>query len=115
MIQVEVYRKKGKICGFKVEGHADYAREGEDIVCAAISALSLTGVFASEKLCNLSKQITQPEEGLLSLEMPTGLDEQQQQTYEIILETVIIGIYETAKNYPDYINIEDEGGEYSWN
>ncbi|OWZ83929.1 ribosomal-processing cysteine protease Prp [Natranaerobius trueperi] len=114
MIQIRIFREQSKIRGFEVKGHADFAEEGSDIVCAAISALSLTGVFASERLCQLGR-IKEPEKGHLIFNLPTDISKSLEQKAFTILETVIIGMYETAKNYPDYINIYDEGGEYTWN
>jgi len=42
MIQVTVFRNSEHLyCGIELNGHAGYARHGEDIVCAAVSALAL--------------------------------------------------------------------------
>ena len=42
MIQVVVWRDSGQqIRGIDLDGHAGYGEEGEDIVCAAVSALVL--------------------------------------------------------------------------
>ncbi len=114
MIEITVFRNNGKITGFVVNGHAEYGREGEDIVCAAISALSLTGLFATEKLCELTQQLEQPSKGDLKLLLPQNLDKEQQCKAETVLETVVIGMYATAKNYPENVTIYDEGGEYTW-
>ena len=38
--------KSGRLSGFTVVGHTGYAPEGEDIVCAGVSALSQTAVNA---------------------------------------------------------------------
>ncbi len=114
MVEIIVFRENGKIVGFKVSGHANFADEGEDIVCAAISALGLTGVFATEKLCQLQEQMVEPDKGQLILEVPSNLNEEQQRTAETVIETVVIGMYATAKNYPEYVSIYDEGGEYTW-
>ena len=40
MIDVRFYENKGKLC-LKVEGHANAAPKGEDIVCAGVSALAV--------------------------------------------------------------------------
>ncbi|MDO5558562.1 MAG: ribosomal-processing cysteine protease Prp [Oscillospiraceae bacterium] len=43
MLTVNFYEKNGKYVGFKVDGHADYAESGQDIVCASVSsAVQLT-------------------------------------------------------------------------
>ncbi|MDE5564895.1 MAG: ribosomal-processing cysteine protease Prp [Oscillospiraceae bacterium] len=43
MIHAVFERKNGRLCGVQVNGHAGYAEEGQDIVCAAVSsAVQLT-------------------------------------------------------------------------
>ena len=37
MTRIEIYRKKGRVVGYKATGHSGYAEYGEDIVCAALS------------------------------------------------------------------------------
>ena len=41
MIQVIFTVKDNDICGFEISGHSDYAEEGSDIVCAAVSSAAL--------------------------------------------------------------------------
>ena len=42
--------------GFKAQDHAGYAREGSDIVCAAISALTQTTVVGLNEVVGVSCQ-----------------------------------------------------------
>ena len=50
MIHVTIFQNKYKECvGFQTEGHAEYANPGQDIVCAAVSALIITTVNSLEK------------------------------------------------------------------
>jgi uncharacterized protein YsxB (DUF464 family) len=46
MTLVDLYRdgKSQEIVGFKVSGHAGFADAGEDIVCAAISTLTINKI-----------------------------------------------------------------------
>ncbi len=47
MIKVTVYQNsQGRYTGFSCIGHAEYARPGEDIVCAGVSALVINTVNA---------------------------------------------------------------------
>ncbi len=36
MIRITLFRQQNRWAGFCAEGHAGYAEEGEDIVCAAV-------------------------------------------------------------------------------
>ncbi|WP_347281427.1 ribosomal-processing cysteine protease Prp [Turicimonas muris] len=43
MISAEFYETKGKLTGFRLSGHAGFALNGRDVVCAAVSsAVQLT-------------------------------------------------------------------------
>ena len=51
MIQITVYKnKKHEYVGFDTEGHADFSESGQDIVCAAVSALVINLVNSIERL-----------------------------------------------------------------
>ncbi len=113
MIEITVFRQEDELIGYQIRGHAQFADEGEDIVCAAVSALGLTGLFAYQKLLART-DFTDPEKGYLQIELPEGLADQDRKTAQIVFETVLTGLYQTAQNYPGYIEIHDERGEYSW-
>ena len=50
MIWVTVVRTKdNQIRSFQVSGHAEYAESGQDIVCSAVSALTITTINALSK------------------------------------------------------------------
>ena len=49
MINITVKKRKGSYLDFLSKGHAGYAEEGQDIVCAAVSALIITTVNSLEK------------------------------------------------------------------
>lgn len=44
MITASFVKSKGKFCNFRVHGHSGYAEEGSDIVCAAVSAMTMLTV-----------------------------------------------------------------------
>lgn len=49
MIQVQAVKENGCYKKFMIDGHADYADEGEDIVCAAVSALVINTINSIEE------------------------------------------------------------------
>jgi hypothetical protein len=63
MTQITFYTDEdGEITGFRAEGHAGYAEAGEDIVCAAITALinntvnSINELTESEALTDIDEE-----------------------------------------------------------
>ena len=54
MIRVTLFKSPGgNITGFSCKGHAGYAEEGSDIVCAAVSALSITCANALQSVAGV--------------------------------------------------------------
>ena len=53
MTKVTIYKNQTEECvGFRMFGHAGYAEAGEDIVCAAISVLTINTMNAIEVFTN---------------------------------------------------------------
>ncbi len=52
MIKAIFYSKNEEYFGFKVSGHAAYAPEGKDIVCSAVSALTINTINSISSLCD---------------------------------------------------------------
>ena len=50
MIRAVFERKNGRLCGFRMSGHAGYADAGQDIVCAAVtSAVQYATIMITEQ------------------------------------------------------------------
>lgn len=54
MISVSIYKRDKEITGFDCIGHAGYAEEGCDIVCAGISVLVINTVNSVERFTGCS-------------------------------------------------------------
>ncbi len=50
MIRAQIQKENGQYKKFTISGHAGYAKKGEDIVCAAVSALVINTVNSIETL-----------------------------------------------------------------
>ena len=50
MIEITFFEdSSGAVCGFHFKGHAGYAAHGSDIVCAAVSVLSINTINSIEE------------------------------------------------------------------
>ena len=96
--------KSGRLSGFTVVGHTGYAPEGEDIVCAGVSALSQTAVNALEAVAGVEAKVI-IRSGFLSARLPRGLRAKQRYAAEIILRSVRQGLEDIAKAYPDLVKV----------
>lgn len=94
MIEVSVRKD-----GIAVSGHAEYATEGQDIVCAAVSVLAQTLIKSIEDLTgdtikyNISPGRVDIEYGNLSEKSRT------------LIDSFFIGICMTVNEYPDNVRI----------
>ena len=104
MTKVTIYRNfKNECVGFKALGHAGYAEEGEDIVCAAISILTINTMNAIETFTDVDISLeTDDELGLIEYRV----DEPSKET-SLLLDTMVLGLQTMAddENYAEYIDL----------
>ena len=107
MTKVIVYKNEMEECvGFKAFGHAGYAEEGQDIVCAAISILTMNTMNAIEVFTDTVTDLDSDEdEGMINYRVLKPTKETT-----LLLETMVLGLQTMADNedYADYIDLTFE-------
>lgn len=88
MIRVTVFRKDGHTSGLRAAGHAAYAEEGSDIICAAASALLTNAVNSVELLAGDPVEELETGEGLISCRFPAGLSDKG----ELLMQSLFLGL-----------------------
>lgn len=102
MVKMDVYESNGRIFKFTLSGHAGYANSGQDIVCAAISALVLNGINSCEKLLDI--QLPVDDDGnVLSCEIPASL--RRHDEVQLLLHSMVFGVEQTVEAYPKYARL----------
>ena len=96
MISAEFfYNEQHRLNGFKIEGHAGYADSGFDIICSAVSVLTINTVNSIDRLTDDYYEFEQDEaEGLMILRM-----EEFSEASEILLRSLRIGIEGIVEEY----------------
>lgn len=108
MIRVNVVRDSaGFIWQLAVEGHAEYAEPGQDIICAAASVTAYTAVGALEDLAGI-KDVYTENDGFLFLSIPEAITEEQKQVAGIILETTVIGFKQIELTHKEFLTVFEE-------
>ena len=103
MIKFKVQRSgDGKIEKLKVAGHSGYAEAGADIVCAAVSTACQMTVNGIEEL-KLAKVDYTARDGFLECE----ISQERDKGADLLLESLMITIYEIAKQYNKYLFITE--------
>lgn len=111
MIQVTFHRlKTNQIIYVELSGHAESGPHGHDIVCAAVSALSIGTINSLTELGKfaLSTHVKEEKDGYLSFKLPIDLSSEQKQIAHILLESLFLSLTSVQEEYPDYITIEEK-------
>ncbi|NLK44289.1 MAG: ribosomal-processing cysteine protease Prp [Tissierellia bacterium] len=112
MIVVKFYRdNKNYIKKYTVEGHANFADYGKDIVCAAVSVLAQTTLLSLVEVCGLKEESLKYEiddnRGFLNVELPIDIENTVLDRTQIVLETFFLGIKSIIESYPEYVKLEN--------
>lgn len=106
MTAIIVEKANGKILSVEASGHTGYAESGEDIVCAALSAIIQTAALGLTEVAKIAATIDRnDEDGYFRLTLPS-LGEEKRHEADLILETALCGITDIAKSYTDFIKLE---------
>jgi len=109
MVNVHIVRDtEGFIWEFTVEGHAGSGKRGNDIVCAAVSAVAFTALNALEELAGISSYTM--SDGVIKCTVPADISPDLKLKVKTILDTIAIGFkqIEYTPSYRKYISILDE-------
>ena len=99
MIKIDVKNKEDYINYIKIKGHANYAEEGLDIVCASVSSIVITTVNAIIRIDDKAI-IYSEDDGLLEIRILKCND-----IINILIENMISMFKELEIKYKDYIKI----------
>lgn len=113
MIRIEFYKYKGNYFGFRETGHAEFEEEGKDIICSAVSAMTMLIIntleecFDSTVLYELEKDtadiIVMDKDALEKY----CDDEKKQYAVSNIFKGYYIQLKDMADEYSDYISVTE--------
>lgn len=99
--------EKGAYRGFYCMGHAEYAKKGKpDVLCAAISALTIGTVNALEVLAGEKLHTTQDaNSGFLRCDFESALQEKS----SFLMDSLVFSLENISKEYGDrYLQVKFE-------
>ncbi len=99
MVKVSLYKNNNNDCiGARLEGHAEYADPGLDIVCSAVSMLVINALNSIEALtdddyiCDMD-----PESGLIDFKISNETDPTHDSL--LILRSLMLGLRTVEEEY----------------
>ena len=106
MIRVRVNGKPGKVEAFLVWGHAHSAAYGEDLVCAAVSAVATTALKGLiKKACGSVRYCVLPQ-GLIYCRLSAGMTETAARDAQVIVEVMLLGLEAIRNAHPKNISVK---------
>jgi len=104
MTRCEFFMDGDRITGFSVSGHSGYAERGEDIVCAAITALVTMAEATINDVCGAKAKVrVKEEDARITLTLPTSCDEED--TVQAVLSGMMLTLISLREEYEDYIEV----------
>ncbi|MDO4274987.1 MAG: ribosomal-processing cysteine protease Prp [Eubacteriales bacterium] len=94
MITITVKKRNGSYTEFVSKGHAGYAQEGQDIVCAAVSALIINTVNSLETFTQDEFQ-AEEKDGYVSFRFTKPVTERG----KLLMDSLILGLTEIEHSY----------------
>ena len=96
--------EEGRIAGFSVSGHSGYAEAGQDIVCAAVSAVVGMAEATINDVCGAKAKIrVKEEDARITLTLPAVCDEEE--SVQAVLAGLLLYLCNLRDEYPDYIEV----------
>lgn len=101
MIDVRITNDAQGLSKIRIRGHAGYSSEGQDIYCAAVSAVWQCGVSCLD------------DEGMYEYGSEKGdstlwIKGRPSQHDRTVLEVIVRSLYELSENFPEYVRITEE-------
>ena len=96
--------EEGRISGFSVSGHSGYAEAGQDIVCAAISAVVTMAEATINDVCGAKAKVrVKDDQARITLTLPASCDEEE--SVQAVLSGMMLTLISLREDYPDYIEV----------
>ncbi|WP_347862667.1 ribosomal-processing cysteine protease Prp [Salimicrobium sp. PL1-032A] len=105
MIIAEFFSSEDRILGFELSGHAESGPYGQDLVCAAVSAVTFGATNALMEVADCNPEIDQEGEGGYLKVILTGEDRAKEQA-QTLLEGLLTSLRTIEHENSHYITIK---------
>ena len=104
MTRCEFFTEDDRITGFTISGHSGYAEAGQDIICAAISAVVTMAEATINDVCGAKAKVrVKDEDARVTLTLPASCDEEE--SVQAVLAGMMLTLCSLRDDYPDYIEV----------
>lgn len=107
MINIRIKEKADRILSYEVSGHAEFDEPGYDIVCAAVSILSITTANNLHKMAQILPKAEMDDDGYIKVELPVSLSKIQTEQAQFIMLFFKNAMYDVVAEYSEFVEIEE--------
>lgn len=109
MITIRIKRDKNTfIQSFEMSGHANSGPYGQDLVCAAVSAVSIGTINAIHTLTGVNLVSDVEEEGgFIHCDVPSNLPKETFDNVQLLMEGMIVSLKSIEEKYGKFIQINE--------
>ena len=97
MISIIIYQNHSRqYVGFSTQGHANYSDYGTDIICSAVSALTINTINSIEQFTSVKFTVdTNQKSGRIDFKITSECDDKS----TLLLDSMILGLRGLQKDY----------------
>lgn len=104
MTKVKIFRKDGEYLGYDADDHAGYDEYGKDVVCAAVSVLTINTANSVESLAKDEVE-SSASDGHLTCRFPKGLSHDG----KLLMDSLVLGLQSIEETYgKSFLTVEIE-------
>ena len=113
MTNITFFKRNGVYYGFRETGHSGFADEGHDIICSALSAMTMLIINTVEISYASSVDFTIDEDTTdITVKVPAALPENerdQKKQYAIsgLLQGYFMQLMDLTEEYYDFLSVEE--------
>ncbi len=104
MITVTLFKQNGSVIGVRASGHSGLAESGNDVLCAAVSALVQTAYLAISDINGKLDYKRDDSSGYFEFEVPFGKDRHDT---DVIIRAMCVGLMDLSSGYPQNLKLEE--------
>ena len=114
MIKFTFFKRDGVYYGFEEKGHAGYAESGDDIVCSAVSAMTMLIINAIEVAYASDVEYTINEDTTDIKVVARGAlpefeaDERKRFAISGLIEAYFLQLNDMLEEYYDYLDVSEQ-------
>lgn len=114
MIKFTFFKRDGIYYGFEEKGHAGYAEAGDDIVCSAVSAMTMLIInaievaYASDVEYTINEDTTDIKVVAMGALPEFEADERKRFAISGLIEAYFLQLNDMLEEYYDYLDVSEQ-------